>query len=81
MSQNGKGSARRGTSKEEMKRFEDNYDSIFRKNKISKKRAKVIVEKIEVIELLPEQEELANQLFEALRKLDLDSDTKASKKV
>ncbi len=31
MSDNGKGSARRGTSKEERKRFEDNYDAIFRK--------------------------------------------------
>lgn len=31
MSENGKGSARRGTSKEEMKRFADNYDDIFRK--------------------------------------------------
>jgi hypothetical protein len=41
---NGKGSARRGTSKEEMKRFADNYDAIFKKKP---KKEKVIEEPTE----------------------------------
>lgn len=35
---NGKGSARRGQSKEERKRFEDNYDDIFKKQNSSDPR-------------------------------------------
>ncbi len=39
MNENGKGSARRGTSREERKRFEANYDVIFKK-KSAKRRKK-----------------------------------------
>lgn len=43
MSNNGKGSSRRGTSKEEMKRFESNYDAIFRgKPKEIEEKEKII---------------------------------------
>jgi deoxycytidine triphosphate deaminase len=62
MSNNGKGSSRRGTSKEEMKRFEDNYDAIFRKP-----RKKAVAEKVEVIEIPPEHSKMFNELSEALR--------------
>lgn len=43
MSNNGKGSVRRGSSKEEMKRFESNYDVIFRgKPKEIEKKEEII---------------------------------------
>jgi hypothetical protein len=44
MSNNGKGSARRGTSKEEMKRFEDNYDSIFKKEPVKEVKKEEVKE-------------------------------------
>lgn len=64
MGDNGKGSARRGTSKEEMKRYEDNYDAIFRKP-----RKKAVVEKVEVIEMDQEAQALADKLGEALKRM------------
>lgn len=64
MSDNGKGSARRGTSKEEMKRYEDNYEAIF-----GKPRKKAVCEKIEVVEMGPEDQALADKLGEALRRM------------
>lgn len=33
MSENGKGSSRRGTTKEEIKKFEENYERIFKRKK------------------------------------------------
>jgi hypothetical protein len=38
MGDNGKGSSRRGTSKEELKRFEENYVKIFKKKRRKPKR-------------------------------------------
>lgn len=68
MSQNGKGSARRTQTKEELKRYEENYEAIFGKSK-KKKRSKVIVEKVEIIPMPPEHQKLADELMEAVRKL------------
>ncbi len=75
MSDNGKGSARRGTSKEEMKRFEDNYDDIFRKP-----HKKVVVESIEVIEMSPEHLKLAEELMDAIKKQRILEDSETTKK-
>ena len=44
MSECGKGSGRRGTSNEEMKRFESNYDDIFRKRPLKIKKEEEIIE-------------------------------------
>lgn len=69
MNDNGKGSARRGTSKEEMKKFEDNYDAIFRKP-----RKKAVAEKIEIEDIPPELMQITEELTAALRKRLKDSE-------
>lgn len=62
MSQNGKGSSKRQQSPAERKRFEDNYDSIFRR------RGRVTVERVEFIPLRGKAKKLAKQLSAALKR-------------
>lgn len=62
MSTNGKGSGKRQQSPAERKRFEDNYDAIFRR------RGRVTVERVEFIPLRGRAKKLAKQLSAAIRR-------------
>ncbi len=59
MSENGKGSARRGTSREERRRFEEGWEAIFGKAKRPRRRTKV-----ESIKLSPSTAKLAKRYFD-----------------
>lgn len=63
MSQNGKGSTPRKQSSAERKRFEDNYDSIF------KRRGRATVTRVEIIPLRGKAKQLAKQLSAAIKRL------------
>lgn len=64
MSQNGKGSAPRKQSASERRRFEDNYDAIFRRS------GRVTVERVEIIPLRGKKaKKLAKQLSAAIKRL------------
>ncbi len=60
MSQNGKGSAPRVRTAKERKRFESNYDDIFRKP------GRVRVTKVEILPLPPAQQRVVAKIFKAL---------------